>query len=137
MEIDNPEVETRLKQVLDKLTTGCNKYVSNCKGSASGPGIGKTKLDKERMKLCQREIVRNGPPSRFYICMENGCVKYINVFLSALLFWRTGRWCQVQRINPFKQELKKYIYNDANRVKWSSGDERIYHITNTQHLDRS
>lgn len=57
MECDDPNTEIHLKQVLEELTIGCNKYVTISKSVNTGPGSGKTKLDKERAKLCQREIV--------------------------------------------------------------------------------
>lgn len=57
METDNTEMEVHLKQVLEELSIGCGKYVTISKAANSGPGTGKTKLDKEHMKLCQREIV--------------------------------------------------------------------------------
>lgn len=49
--------EAHLRHVLEELSVGCTKYVQLNKSSSSSPGAGKTKLDKERMKLCQREIV--------------------------------------------------------------------------------
>lgn len=57
METDDVNVEVHLKQVLDELSVGCGKYVTISKSSTTGPGTGKTKLDKEHLKLCQREIV--------------------------------------------------------------------------------
>lgn len=57
MESDDPNTETHLKQVLEELTLACNKYVTIAKSANAGPGSGKTKLDKERAKMCQREIV--------------------------------------------------------------------------------
>lgn len=54
---DDPDVEFKLKHVLEDLALACGKYVTMSKASTSGPGCGKTKLDKERLKLCQREIV--------------------------------------------------------------------------------
>lgn len=56
-EAEDPEAETKLKQVLEDLSVACGKYVTISKAAITGPGIGKTKLDKERLKLCQREIV--------------------------------------------------------------------------------
>lgn len=50
--------ERQLRSVLEELSAGCARYISVTKGAGSGPGIGKTKLDKERMKLCQRDVVR-------------------------------------------------------------------------------
>ena len=60
MDSDDPETETRLKQVLEDLSIGCTKYVTISQASMTGPGTGKTKLDKEHLKLCQREIVSGG-----------------------------------------------------------------------------
>jgi hypothetical protein len=57
IESDDSEAETRLKQVLEDLSIGCTKYVTISQASVTGPGTGKTKLDKEHLKLCQREIV--------------------------------------------------------------------------------
>lgn len=57
MESGGPEMESHLKQVLEDLSNCCAKYVTISKSSATGPGTGKTKLDKEHIKLCQREIV--------------------------------------------------------------------------------
>lgn len=49
----------KLRSTLEELASGCLKYVAITKNSLTGPGTGKTKLDKERMKLCEREIVRH------------------------------------------------------------------------------
>lgn len=57
LESDDCNMEQHLKQVLEELTNGCGKYVTISKAATSGPGTGKTKLDKEHLKLCQREIV--------------------------------------------------------------------------------
>lgn len=54
---DDPDVEVKLKHVLEDLALSCGKYVTISRASTSGPGNGKTKLDKERLKLCQREVV--------------------------------------------------------------------------------
>lgn len=54
---DNAKVDRILKSVLDELFIGCNRYVTLSKSSSTGgPGLGKTKLDRERIKLCQREL---------------------------------------------------------------------------------
>lgn len=54
---DDPHKEEKLKYVLDELSQSCNRYVNFTKGVGCGQGLGKTKLDKERIKLCLREIV--------------------------------------------------------------------------------
>ena len=52
-------VEKRLKEVLEELISSCSLYLSIAKASSTthAPSTGRTKLDKERTKLCQREIV--------------------------------------------------------------------------------
>lgn len=59
MESDQTDADRKLKLVLENLASGCTKYLSVSKGSGSGPGTGKTRLDRERMKMCQKEIVSN------------------------------------------------------------------------------
>lgn len=49
--------KVKLRTTLEELASSCLKYVSITKESLTGAGSGKTKLDKERIKLCQREIV--------------------------------------------------------------------------------
>ncbi|XP_050298666.1 otoferlin-like [Anthonomus grandis grandis] len=63
-EVEDPEAEVKLKQVLENLMVSCSKYVTLSKASFTGPGIGKTKLDKERLKLCQKEIEHIGTGAR-------------------------------------------------------------------------
>lgn len=57
MEAEDPNAEKKLRTVLEDLSMSCGRYINITKGTSAGPGTGKTKLDKERMKLCQREIV--------------------------------------------------------------------------------
>lgn len=54
---DDPDKEVKLKSVLDELSLSCYRYVNFTKGVGCGQGLGKTKLDKERIKLCLREMV--------------------------------------------------------------------------------
>ncbi|XP_076179650.1 otoferlin isoform X7 [Ptiloglossa arizonensis] len=56
--------EKTLKSTLEELSSNCNRYVSISKSSLTGPGVGKTKLDKERTKLCQRELENVGIMAR-------------------------------------------------------------------------
>lgn len=56
-ELEVPNAEKKLRSVLEELSINCARFVSISKGDGSGAGLGKTKLDKERLKLCQREIV--------------------------------------------------------------------------------
>lgn len=59
MEGEDGQAEKKLRAVLEDLTISCNRYLNITKGTGAGPGTGKTKLDKERTKLCEREIVRS------------------------------------------------------------------------------
>jgi len=51
---DRPD--RRLRGVAEELTNGCATYIRLVKGTG-GPATGKTKLDRERHKLCLREVV--------------------------------------------------------------------------------
>ena len=53
---ERPFPERRLRGVLEELATSCSRYVTLTQGKASASG-GRTKLDKDRLKLSQREIV--------------------------------------------------------------------------------
>lgn len=62
--LEDSTCEKLLKTTLEELSTNCNRYVSISKSSVTGPGVGKTKLDKERTKLCQRELENIGIMAR-------------------------------------------------------------------------
>jgi hypothetical protein len=64
--IDQEDVkaEVRLRNCLEELASDCQNYIQLTKASITGPGTGKTKLDKERIKLCQREIESIGNMAR-------------------------------------------------------------------------
>nr|CAH7741241.1 unnamed protein product [Callosobruchus chinensis] len=64
VEKDTSNAEIHLKQVLEDLSASCVKYVSVAKSSMTGPGTGKTKLDKEHLKLCIREIEHIGSSAK-------------------------------------------------------------------------
>ncbi len=58
MRQERPFPERRLRGVLDELATSCSKYATLMGAKAGGGGTaGRTKLDKERHKLCLREVV--------------------------------------------------------------------------------
>ncbi|XP_026674830.1 otoferlin-like isoform X7 [Ceratina calcarata] len=61
---DDCSGEKLLKSALEELNSNCNRYVSISRSSLTGPGVGKTKLDKERTKLCQRELESIGNMAR-------------------------------------------------------------------------
>lgn len=64
IEQEDVKAEVRLRSCLEELASDCNNYLQLTKASLTGPGTGKTKLDKERIKLCQREIESIGNMSR-------------------------------------------------------------------------
>ncbi|CAN8001099.1 unnamed protein product, partial [Ixodes hexagonus] len=59
--LEKPHTDRRLRGVLEELANGCNRYLHLAK--CQGP-IGKTKLDKERLKHCQREVDHIGTVAR-------------------------------------------------------------------------
>ncbi|KAG0439507.1 hypothetical protein HPB47_016617, partial [Ixodes persulcatus] len=59
--LEKPHTDRRLRGVLEELANGCNRYLHLAK--CQGP-IGKTKLDKERLKHCQREVDHIGTMAR-------------------------------------------------------------------------
>lgn len=61
---EDPRAEVRLRAVLEEVAASCAQYMLITKAGSSGPGTGKTKLDKERMKLCQRDVDAIGNMSR-------------------------------------------------------------------------
>lgn len=64
IDCDQPDADRKLRSVLEDLSTRCNKYLTIAKGKSTGSGVGKTKLDKERMKMCYRELVSNSESLR-------------------------------------------------------------------------
>ncbi|XP_063235260.1 otoferlin-like isoform X2 [Bacillus rossius redtenbacheri] len=64
LELEDPGGEPRLRSVLDELAAGCARYASVAKGNGSSAGVGRTKLDKERAKLCLREVEQIGNMAR-------------------------------------------------------------------------
>ena len=57
IEEEDVKAEVRLRSTLEELASSSLRYQTVSKINATGPGSGKTKLDKERMKLCLREVV--------------------------------------------------------------------------------
>lgn len=64
IEQEDTKAEVRLRSCLEELATDCNNYLQITKPTLTGPGTGKTKLDKERIKLCQREVETIGNMAR-------------------------------------------------------------------------
>ncbi|CAH0768231.1 unnamed protein product [Bemisia tabaci] len=62
--VEDSDAEKKLKVVLEELSMTCARYTTISKSSSSGSGTGKTKLDKERTKMCLREIDLIGGQAR-------------------------------------------------------------------------
>ncbi|XP_051880281.1 otoferlin isoform X3 [Pristis pectinata] len=54
MKTEKPHPERRLRGVLEELSNGCNRFVSL--GNKDQNALGRTKLDRERLKTCIREM---------------------------------------------------------------------------------
>ena len=58
---EKPDADRRLRELLDELSLACSRYVGishQVKGRGfNAPIAGRTRLDTERLKLCQGEIV--------------------------------------------------------------------------------
>ncbi|XP_047105001.1 otoferlin-like [Schistocerca piceifrons] len=63
-EQEDGAAERRLRAVLEELSAACARYVSIARSNSATAGMGKTKLDKERIKLCQRDVEHIGVMSR-------------------------------------------------------------------------
>ena len=50
--------DRRLRGVAEELVNGCSAYSRLVKGTG-GNAVGRTKLDRERHKMCLREMVNN------------------------------------------------------------------------------
>ena len=60
MRQERPNAEHRLRGVLEELANSCSRYMTLSQGKVLGAASGRTKLDKERLKFCQREMVMFG-----------------------------------------------------------------------------
>lgn len=64
IEAEDTKSEVRLRGCLEDLASDANNFLQIMKASQAGPGSGKTKLDKERVKLLIREIESIGNLAR-------------------------------------------------------------------------
>ncbi|XP_048582007.1 otoferlin isoform X3 [Nematostella vectensis] len=56
VKMDLPNTFRWLSRVLSELINGCNQYLNLIKSMPTASHVGRTKLDKERLKLCQYEV---------------------------------------------------------------------------------
>lgn len=61
LEEEDGSAERKLREVLEELVSACGRYLSLARAAAAASTPGRTKLDKERLRLCQREIVSPTP----------------------------------------------------------------------------
>ena len=87
---EKPYPERRLRGVLEELATGCSRYVTLAQGKGGGPSAGRNKLDKERLRLCQREIVSLTVIRALCVC---GCVCVCVSCLCVCVFLRVCVFC--------------------------------------------
>ena len=59
MKTNEDRPDRRLRGVAEEVINGCVSYSRMVKGTG-GPAAGRTKLDRERHKLCLRDIVSFG-----------------------------------------------------------------------------
>ena len=52
--LEKPSAVKQMQTVLEELASSCTRYIT---AKISGSNAGKTPLDQERIKLCQREVV--------------------------------------------------------------------------------
>ena len=57
LQAERPHADRRLRDVLSELGTACSRYLTLTQ-SRTAATSGRTRLDIERLKMCQREIVR-------------------------------------------------------------------------------
>ncbi|CAM1319906.1 FER1L6 (predicted) [Pycnogonum litorale] len=56
LNLQHPSTDRKLRSVLEDLCNDSSRYLSLVRAAGGVATAGKTKLDKERLKLCQREI---------------------------------------------------------------------------------
>ncbi|KAK4312408.1 hypothetical protein Pmani_016177 [Petrolisthes manimaculis] len=61
---EDGSAERKLREVLEELVSACGRYLSLARAAAAASTPGRTKLDKERLRLCQREIDHLGSTAR-------------------------------------------------------------------------
>jgi len=69
---ERPHADRRLRDVLSELATTCSRYLTLTQSRAAATAA-RTRLDMERLKMCQREIVRPAlltrPSVRLSVCL--------------------------------------------------------------------
>lgn len=73
IKLNESRPDRRLRGVAEELINGCQGYSRLVKGTG-GPQAGRTKLDKERHKICLREIVSCKRIKVYYI----SCNSFLN-----------------------------------------------------------
>lgn len=97
-----------MRSCLEEVASSCNKYLQITKSCLTGPGSGKTKLDKERIKLCQREIVNNSQTKLYSI---------LNIPLFVGIHWK------------YVKESESTRYEELNEGEIQDGSSLYAEIT--------
>merc|ERR1711963_1359065 len=67
IEMEEEGCDVKFRNMFEQLQTGCNKYGNLCRSPSSGLSAqGKTRLDRERAKMCQAEMESIGGVARQY-----------------------------------------------------------------------
>ncbi|XP_023341787.1 otoferlin, partial [Eurytemora carolleeae] len=77
IDAEHDSAEYKLKDAFDQLYQGCNGFLSLCKTPNTGvSSTGKTRLDKERIALCQSELETIGGQARQWkLGVKKGTIK--------------------------------------------------------------
>ena len=73
IEADNDSSEVKLKETFESLYQSCSNFSLLCSSPNTGLSMtGKTRLDKERLQQCQRELVSTS------VCLLGEIVEFAN-----------------------------------------------------------
>lgn len=102
MKQERPFPERRLRGVLEELGSSCSRYQTLNQGKSSGGGAqpGRNKLDKERHRLCQREVV-------CYTVTSVVCIPIPNTYFTTALMTviRVTLMCVHFRLFHFQESI--------------------------------
>ncbi|XP_071746024.1 otoferlin isoform X2 [Lepeophtheirus salmonis] len=76
IEMEDPCTEEKLKKILEQLQQACTKYGNLCRSTNSSlSNQGRTRLDRERSKLCINELENIGTLARQYKIVKKSTIK--------------------------------------------------------------
>ncbi|XP_061425557.1 otoferlin-like isoform X3 [Lethenteron reissneri] len=62
MKIERPHPERRLRGALEEMSAGCSRFLTLANKDPSA--FGRTRLDRDRLKICMRELEQIGPQAK-------------------------------------------------------------------------